>query len=280
MKIIRKPEELQKAIEGLKKKGKTVGLVPTMGALHCGHISLMKKSVSQNDITVVSVYVNPIQFGPNEDYEKYPRPVEKDIKVCKDNKVDFLFLPTNQTLYNDNFSTYIYNNKLAKIMCGVTRPIHFQGVCTVVSKLFNIAMPTRAYFGLKDYQQYIIVKQMAKDLNFNIKVIGCPIIREKSGLAMSSRNTYLSEQAKQDACGIYKSLSLAKKQFSEGKKLKDIKKNIEKNILSIPNSKIDYVELRNSENLNEVTDKDKSIVIAVAVKVGNVRLIDNIVCKK
>ncbi|MCR4662656.1 MAG: pantoate--beta-alanine ligase [Endomicrobiaceae bacterium] len=280
MKIIRKPEELQKAIEVLKKKGKTVGLVPTMGALHCGHISLMKKSVSQNDITVVSVYVNPIQFGPNEDYEKYPRPVEKDIKVCKDNKVDFLFLPTNQTLYNDNFSTYIYNNKLAKIMCGVTRPIHFQGVCTVVSKLFNIAMPTRAYFGLKDYQQYIIVKQMAKDLNFNIKVIGCPIVREKSGLAMSSRNTYLSEQDKQNACGIYKSLSSAKKQFSEGKKLKDIKKNIEKNILSIPESKIDYVELRNSENLNEVTDKDKSIVIAVAVKVGNVRLIDNIVCKK
>lgn len=280
MKIIRKPEELQKAIEALKKKGKTVGLVPTMGALHCGHISLMKKSVSQNDITVVSVYVNPIQFGPNEDYEKYPRPVEKDIKVCKDNNVDFLFLPTNQTLYNDNFSTYIYNNKLAKIMCGVTRPIHFQGVCTVVSKLFNIAMPTRAYFGLKDYQQYIIVKQMAKDLNFNIKVIGCPIVREKSGLAMSSRNTYLSDQDKQNACGIYNSLCLAKKQFGEGKKLKDIKKNIEKNILAIPKSKIDYVELRNSENLNEVTDKDKSVVIAVAVKVGNVRLIDNIVCKK
>ena len=163
MKIIRKPEELQKAIEALKKKGKTVGLVPTMGALHAGHISLMKKSVSQNDVTVVSVYVNPIQFGPNEDYERYPRPVEHDIKVCKDNKVDFLFLPTNKTLYNDNFSTYIYNNKLAKIMCGVTRPIHFQGVCTVVSKLFNIAMPTKAYFGLKDYQQYIIVKQMAKD---------------------------------------------------------------------------------------------------------------------
>ncbi|MBQ2219658.1 MAG: pantoate--beta-alanine ligase, partial [Elusimicrobia bacterium] len=271
MKIIRKPEELQKAIEGLKKKGKTVGLVPTMGALHAGHISLMKKSVSQNDVTVVSVYVNPIQFGPNEDYERYPRPVEHDIKVCKDNKVDFLFLPTNKTLYNDNFSTYIYNNKLAKIMCGVTRPIHFQGVCTVVSKLFNIAMPTKAYFGLKDYQQYIIVKQMAKDLNFNIKVIGCPIVREKSGIAMSSRNTYLSEKAKQDACGIYKSLCLAKKQFAEGKKLKDIKKNIEKNILAIPTSKIDYVELRNSENLNEVTDKDKSIVIAVAVKVGNVR---------
>ena len=280
MKIIKKPEELQKILEGLKKRGKTIGLVPTMGALHSGHISLIKKSVSQNNITVVSVYVNPIQFGPNEDYEKYPRPIEKDIKVCKENKVDFLFLPTNKTLYNDNFSTYIYNNKLSKIMCGVTRPIHFQGVCTVVSKLFNIAMPTKAYFGLKDYQQYVIVKQMAKDLNFNIKVIGCPIVREKSGLAMSSRNTYLSQTSKQNACGIYKSLCLAKKQFSEGKKLKDIKKNIEKNISAIPESKIDYVEIRNFENLDLATEKDKSIVIAVAVKVSNVRLIDNIVCKK
>jgi pantoate--beta-alanine ligase len=141
-------------------------------------------------------------------------------------------------------------------------------------------MPTRAYFGLKDYQQYIIVKQMAKDLNFNIKVIGCPIVREKSGLAMSSRNTYLSQNAKQNACGIYQALCLAKKQFGEGKKLKDIKKNIEKNILSIPESKIDYIELRNSKNLDLATDKDNSIVIAVAVKVSNVRLIDNIVCKK
>ena len=280
MKIIKKPEELQKIVEGLKKRGKTIGLVPTMGALHSGHISLIKKSVSQNNITVVSVYVNPIQFGPNEDYEKYPRPIEKDIKVCKENKVDFLFLPTNKTLYNDNFSTYIYNNKLSKIMCGVTRPIHFQGVCTVVSKLFNITMPTKAYFGLKDYQQYVIVKQMAKDLNFNIKVIGCPIVREKNGLAMSSRNTYLSPTSKQNACGIYKSLCLAKKQFSEGKKLKDIKKNIEKNISAIPESKIDYVEIRNFENLDLATEKDKSIVIAVAVKVSNVRLIDNIVCKK
>jgi len=280
MKIINKPEELQKIIEGLKREGKTVGLVPTMGALHCGHISLMKKSVSQNDVTVVSVYVNPIQFGPNEDYEKYPRPVEKDMKVCEDNKVDFLFLPTNETLYNKNFSTYIYNNNISKIMCGVTRPIHFQGVCTVVSKLFNIAMPTRAYFGLKDYQQYTIIKQMVKDLNFNIEIVGCPIVREESGLAMSSRNTYLSQEEKCQAVGIYKSLCLAKELFSQGKTLKEIKQVVEENILKIPNSKIDYVELRNSENLQEVIDLDNSIVIAVAVKVGNVRLIDNIVCKK
>ena len=280
MKVINKPEELQKIIEELKKEGKSVGLVPTMGALHFGHVSLIKKSVLQNDITVVSVYVNPIQFGPNEDYEKYPRPIEKDIKVCQDNKVDFLFLPTNETLYNKNFSTYIYNNNVSKIMCGITRPTHFQGVCTIVAKLFNIVMPQRAYFGLKDYQQYIIIKQMVEDLNFNIEIIGCPIVREESGIAMSSRNTYLSKEEKVQATGIYKSLCLAKQLFCEGKEIEAIKQVVEENILKIPNSKIDYIEIRNSKNLQEVTDLDKNIVIAVAVKVGNVRLIDNMVCEK
>ena len=280
MKVINKPEELQKVIEELKKEGKNVGLVPTMGALHLGHVSLIKKSVLQNDITVVSVYVNPIQFGPNEDYEKYPRPIEKDIKVCQDNKVDFLFLPTNETLYNKNFSTYIYNNNVSKIMCGITRPTHFQGVCTIVAKLFNIVMPQRAYFGLKDYQQYIIIKQMVEDLNFNIEIVGCPIVREESGIAMSSRNTYLSKEEKVQATGIYKSLCLAKQLFCEGKEIEAIKQVVEENILKIPNSKIDYIEIRNSKNLQEVTDLDKNIVIAVAVKVGNVRLIDNMVCEK
>ena len=280
MKVINKPEELQKIIEELKKEGKNVGFVPTMGALHLGHVSLIKKSVLQNDITVVSVYVNPIQFGPNEDYEKYPRPIEKDIKVCQDNKVDFLFLPTNETLYNKNFSTYIYNNNVSKIMCGITRPTHFQGVCTIVAKLFNIVMPQRAYFGLKDYQQYIIIKQMVEDLNFNIEIVGCPIVREESGIAMSSRNTYLSKEEKVQATGIYKSLCLAKQLFCEGKEIEDIKQVVEENILKIPNSKIDYIEIRNSKNLQEVTDLDKNIVIAVAVKVGNVRLIDNMVCEK
>ena len=280
MKVINKPEELQKIIEELKKEGKNVGFVPTMGALHLGHVSLIKKSVLQNDITVVSVYVNPIQFGPNEDYEKYPRPIEKDIKVCQDNKVNFLFLPTNETLYNKNFSTYIYNNNVSKIMCGITRPTHFQGVCTIVAKLFNIVMPQRAYFGLKDYQQYIIIKQMVEDLNFDIEIIGCPIVREESGIAMSSRNTYLSKEEKVQATGIYKSLCLAKQLFCEGKKIENIKQVVEENILKIPNSKIDYIEIRNSQNLQEVTDLDKNIVIAVAVKVGNVRLIDNMVCEK
>ena len=280
MKVINEPEELQKIMEDLKKEGKNIGLVPTMGALHFGHVSLIKKSVLQNDITVVSVYVNPIQFGPNEDYEKYPRPIEKDIKVCQDNKVDFLFLPTNETLYNKNFSTYIYNNNVSKIMCGITRPTHFQGVCTIVAKLFNIVMPQRAYFGLKDYQQYIIIKQMVEDLNFNIEIVGCPIVREDSGIAMSSRNTYLSKEEKVQATGIYKSLCLAKQLFCEGKKIENIKQVVEEKILKIPKSKIDYIEIRNSQNLQEVTDLDKNIVIAVAVKIGNVRLIDNMVCEK
>ena len=280
MKVINEPEELQKIMEELKKAGKNVGLVPTMGALHFGHVSLIKKSVLQNDITVVSVYVNPIQFGPNEDYEKYPRQIEKDIKVCQDNKVDFLFLPTNETLYNKNFSTYIYNNNVSKIMCGITRPTHFQGVCTIVAKLFNIVMPQRAYFGLKDYQQYIIIKQMVEDLNFNIEIVGCPIVREDSGIAMSSRNTYLSKEEKVQATGIYKSLCLAKQLFCEGKKIENIKQVVEEKILKIPKSKIDYIEIRNSQNLQEVTDLDKNIVIAVAVKIGNVRLIDNMVCEK
>lgn len=280
MKIIKSPQELQKACLNLIKKNKSIGLVPTMGALHAGHISLIKKSVSQNDITVVSVYVNPIQFGPNEDYNKYPRPIENDIKICKDNKVDFLFLPANETLYGKDFLTYVSTEKISKIMCGVTRPIHFRGVTTVVSKLLNISLADRAYFGLKDYQQYIIIKKMVEDLNIRTKIIGCPIVREKSGIALSSRNTYLKPEAKAEANGIYAALCIAKKEFSAGKNLSAIKKNLEKNILKIKDSKIDYIELRNADTLEPADKNDKKVLAAVAVKVGNVRLIDNIVCSK
>ncbi len=286
MKIIKLPGQLQKICFDLIKKGKTVGLVPTMGALHAGHISLIKKSVSQNDFTVVSVYVNPIQFGPNEDFNKYPRPIENDIKICKENKVDFLFLPTNETLYGKNFSTYVNVENLSQIMCGVTRPIHFRGVATVVTKLLNIAQADRAYFGMKDYQQYIIIKKMVEDLNIRTKIIGCPIVREKTGIALSSRNTYLSAEAKAEANGIYRALCEAKKEIAAGKKLDAVKKNLEKNILKIKDAKIDYVELRNADTLEPVflskpskpsAKNDKKVLAAVAVKVGNVRLIDNIV---
>jgi pantoate--beta-alanine ligase len=278
MKIIKNPLQIQKISMELIRKNKSIGFVPTMGALHSGHVSLIKKSVSQNDITVVSVYVNPIQFGPNEDYKRYPRPVNDDIEICKKNGVDYLFLPSNETLYDKDFSTYVAVDKLSGIMCGVTRPVHFRGVATVVSKLFNIVMPDRAYFGLKDYQQYVIIKRMVKDLNFRTKVIGCPIIREKSGLAMSSRNTYLSPEAKEQAVNIHKILVNAKKSFNSGKNIDAVIKETAKLLSAIENSEIDYIEARDSNTLQPAVKTTKNVVIAAAVKISNIRLIDNILC--
>jgi len=278
MKIIKNPLQIQKISMELIRKNKSIGFVPTMGALHSGHVSLIKKSVSQNDITVVSVYVNPIQFGPNEDYKRYPRPVNDDIQICKKNGVDYLFLPSNEALYDKDFSTYVAVDKLSGIMCGVTRPVHFRGVATVVSKLFNIVMPDRAYFGLKDYQQYVIIKRMVKDLNFRTKVIGCPIIREKSGLAMSSRNTYLSPEAKEQAVNIHKILVNAKKSFNSGKNIDAVIKETAKLLSAIENSEIDYIEARDSNTLQPAGKTTKNVVIAAAVKISNIRLIDNILC--
>ena len=278
MKIIKNPLQIQKISIELMKKNKSIGLVPTMGALHLGHISLIKKSVSQNNITVVSIYVNPIQFGPNEDYKRYPRPIKDDIEICKKNGVDYLFLPTNETLYDNDFSTYVTVDKLSNMMCGVTRPIHFRGVATIVSKLFNMILPDRAYFGLKDYQQYTVIKQMVKDLNFKIKVIGCPIVREKNGLAMSSRNTYLSQEAKENASNIHKILVNAKKSFNSGKNIFSVIKEAGILLSKIENSEVDYIEARDSNTLQPVQTTSKKVVIAVAVKVQNIRLIDNILC--
>ncbi|MDD5101556.1 MAG: pantoate--beta-alanine ligase [Endomicrobiaceae bacterium] len=278
MKIIKNPLQIQKISIELMKKNKSIGLVPTMGALHLGHISLIKRSVSQNDITVVSIYVNPIQFGPNEDYKRYPRPIKDDIEICKKNGVDYLFLPTNETLYDNDFSTYVTVDKLSNMMCGVTRPIHFRGVATIVSKLFNMVLPDRAYFGLKDYQQYTVIKQMVKDLNFKIKVIGCPIVREKNGLAMSSRNTYLSQEAKENASNIHKILVNAKKSFNSGKNIFSVIKEAGILLSKIENSEVDYIEARDSNTLQPVQTTSKKVVIAVAVKVQNIRLIDNILC--
>ncbi|MGE4384478.1 MAG: pantoate--beta-alanine ligase [Endomicrobiaceae bacterium] len=280
MKIIKDPLQLQKITTALIKKNKSVGLVPTMGALHPGHISLIKKSVSQNNITVVSVYVNPIQFGPNEDYKRYPRPVKDDIEICKKNGVDYLFLPSNETLYGEKFSTYVTVDKLSGIMCGITRPVHFRGVATVVSKLFNIVSPDKAYFGLKDYQQYVIIKQMVKDLNFRTKVVGCPIIREKNGLAMSSRNAYLSVEAREQASNIHKILENAKRSFNSGKNIASVIKEAGKLLSKIKNSEVDYIEARDSDTLQPAGKAVKNLVIAVAVKIQNIRLIDNILCSK
>lgn len=279
MKIIRDPVKLQKISIETAKKNKSIGLVATMGALHAGHVSLIKKSVKQNDITIVSVYVNPIQFGPNEDYKRYPKPVKEDIKKCKETGADYLFLPTNEVLYKNNFASYVNVEKLSSIMCALSRPQHFRGVTTIVSKLFNITLADRAYFGLKDYQQYVIIKKMAEDLNFKTKVIGCPIVRQKSGLALSSRNTYLSEKAAQDASGIFKILQNAKKMFRLSKNIYGVVKYAENALEQIPESRVEYVQARDGDTLDPAKDSSKKILLAVAVRIQNVRLIDNIVFK-
>lgn len=280
MKIIIKPFQMQKIASALTKKGKSIGFVPTMGALHDGHISLIKKSVSKNDITVVSVFVNPIQFGPKEDFSKYPRPAIKDQNICKKNKVDFLFMPKADDLYGADYSTYVEVENYSKFMCGVSRPGHFKGVATVVLKLFNIVMADNAYFGLKDYQQYVIIKKMAHDLNIKTKINGCPIIREKNGLALSSRNAYLSAEYKEKASNIFKILSNAKKEFDCGEDINNIVKKIKKSLNAIESAQIDYVEIRDASTLDAAVQTTKSAVIAVAVRIQNVRLIDNIICKK
>ena len=280
MKVIKNPLQMQKIASFTAQKGKSIGFVPTMGALHEGHISLIKKSVKSNDVTVVSIFVNPIQFGPKEDFSKYPRPILNDKNICKKNKVDFLFLPDADNLYGKNYSTYVEVNKYSQFMCAVSRPGHFKGVTTVVSKLFNIVMPDNAYFGLKDYQQYVIVKKMAADLNFKTKITGCPIVREKNGLAMSSRNKYLTPEYKEKAADIFKSLIQAKKDFKSNKNIKSIAAGIKKSLNKIETAIIDYVEIRDWQTLEAARQSTKTVVIAVAVKIQNVRLIDNIVCSK
>ncbi|MDD5021556.1 MAG: pantoate--beta-alanine ligase [Endomicrobiaceae bacterium] len=280
MKVITKPAQMQKISASLIKKNKSIGFVPTMGALHDGHVSLIKKSVMSNDVTIVSIFVNPIQFGPKEDFSKYPRPILNDKNICKNNKVDFLFLPSSDMLYGKNYSTYVEVEKYSNFMCGASRAGHFKGVATVVSKLFNIVMADNAYFGLKDYQQYIIIKKMAEDLNIKTKVMGCPIVREKNGLAMSSRNMYLTQEYKEKASNIFKILIRSKKDFALNKDIKLIINNIKKSLNKIETAIIDYVEIRDYDTLEVAKQTTKTVVVAVAVKIQNVRLIDNIVCKK
>ena len=280
MKIISKPSVIQKKIRVLKSHGRTVGLVPTMGALHEGHLSLIKRSVAENDVTVVSIFVNPAQFGPAEDYSKYPRPFAKDASVCRRAGVDMIFAPRPADMYPEGYLTYISVEKITDIMCGFYRPGHFRGVATVVAKLFNISMPDKAYFGLKDYQQFVVIKKMATDLNFPVSVAACPIVRGKDGLALSSRNAYLSPEERKKALSLSASLQNARN-LIKYKDVVSVAKIISgiKNALSGSVSRIDYVEVRDAATLAELKsiDRKKRAVIAVAAFVGKTRLIDNVI---
>jgi len=275
MKVITDIKQMKDTIKSLKKEGKSVGFVPTMGYLHQGHLSLLECSKKENDITVLSIFVNPLQFGKNEDLDRYPRDFERDKNMAKD--ADIIFYPDYKDMYPQDFQTYVEVVELTKGLCGAYRPGHFRGVTTVVMKLFNIVNPDRAYFGKKDYQQYIVIKQMVKDLNMDIEIIGCPIIREEDGLAMSSRNKYLSEEERKQATGISKALFKAKEEFEKGEKNPEKLKEIAKNVLdSYPLIKLQYLEIVDGKTLKQKQTVEKGDIMAIAVYIGNTRLIDNV----
>ena len=277
-KLIQNINEMKQTIKTLKQQNKKIGFVPTMGYLHKGHLSLVECSKKKNDITVVSIFVNPTQFGENEDFDKYPRDLERDLKLCEEAGVDYVFTPKVYEIYPEGYSTYVIMETLTDKLCGKYRPGHFKGVLTVVNKLFNIVQPDNAYFGEKDYQQLIIIKKMVEDLNMNVNVVGCPIIREEDGLAMSSRNKYLSEEERKSALSLSKALFLAKELFEKGEtNPQKIKEEMRKLILSYPLVKeIQYIEIVDPKTLEEKQKVEKGDRVLLAVFVGDTRLIDNI----
>ena len=283
MKLIKTVAELREEVALAKSKGETIGLVPTMGALHEGHASLIKAANMENDCVIVSVFVNPTQFAPNEDLDAYPRTLEADCVLAKKMGADIVFAPSPKEMYPSEDDTWVeVTGDITKVLCGRSRPIHFRGVTTVVTKLFNLAQPDRAYFGQKDAQQVEVLKRMVKDLFFNIQLRIMPIVREKDGLAKSSRNTYLSNEERSAALVLNSSLSVAKKLFQQGERNKDtLISAVIAGIKAEPLSDIDYVEIYALPELKPVTNPlQGSNLLAVAVKFGTTRLIDNVVLEE
>lgn len=276
MRVVKSVKEVRDAVKEWKAQGLSVGFVPTMGYLHEGHESLIKKAVKDNDRVVVSIFVNPMQFGPTEDLDKYPRDLERDSKLCENAGANLIFHPEKEEMYFEDFSSYVDINRLSDELCGKSRPIHFRGVCTVVTKLFNIVNPDRAYFGEKDAQQLAIIRRFVRDLNIDIEIIGCPIIREEDGLAKSSRNTYLSKEERQAALILSQSLNLAKDAINSGERNSSVVIDIISNsIKKEPLAKIDYIEIVDSLAMKPVKTIEKSVLVAIAVYIGKTRLIDN-----
>ena len=269
MKIVSTINEVREQVKEWKKEGNTIGFVPTMGYLHEGHASLIDAARKNNGKVVVSIFVNPIQFGPNEDLDSYPRDLEHDAKLCEEHGVDLIFHPTPEEMYEDNFYTFVDMDVLTKELCGLSRPVHFRGVCTVVSKLFNIVTPDNAYFGQKDAQQLAIIKRMVKDLNMPLSIHGCPIIREEDGLAKSSRNTYLSPEERKAALVLSRSVFLGEKM------VKVVIAAMTEEIEKEPLAKIDYVKIVDLSTMQQIDTIEHGILAAMAVYIGKTRLIDN-----
>lgn len=277
MNVVKGVTEMKALSRGLKREGKTISFVPTMGALHEGHLSLMAEGKKRADVLVASVFVNPTQFGPGEDYKKYTRDTEGDLDKMRRTGVDIAFFPVPEEIYPPGFQTYVEVTELEKPLCGASRHGHFRGVATVVLKLFNIVRPDVALFGKKDYQQLQIIKRMVSDLDLDVEIIGMPIVREASGLAMSSRNAYLSEEQKARAGALSKALGEIKKKFDGGERDASTLLESGKRVLSDSSAgEIDYLEIRNGDTLEEVKLASPGDVAALAVKVGRARLIDNI----
>lgn len=280
MKIINTPKELNIFSKQCKSQGKSIGLVPTMGYLHEGHKSLIQKSSEQNDITIVSIFVNPTQFGENEDLGTYPRDLEHDKIIAESGGADIIFYPTPADIYPENYGTYVnVESDITKVLCGASRPTHFRGVTTIVNKLFNISMANHAYFGQKDAQQLAVITRMVTDLNMNIEIVSCPIIRENDGLAMSSRNTYLTAEERSQALVLNRSLENAKKIIKDGERnIEMIKKEIVKIISSSDIADIDYVKAYTFPDLNTTENElNQKTLFALAVRFGSTRLIDNMI---
>ena len=275
MKIVGTVKEVREQVKEWKKQGLSVGLVPAMGYLHEGHKSLMEAARKDNDKVVVSIFVNPMQFGPTEDLATYPRDLDHDAALCESVGVDLIFHPEAEEMYEKDFCSFVDMTGLTEGLCGKTRPIHFRGVCTVVNKLFNIVTPDHAYFGQKDGQQLAVIKRMVRDLNMDIEIVGCPIVREEDGLAKSSRNTYLSPEERKAALILSKTVALGKELAKTEKDANKVVEAMKKNIETEPLAKIDYVEAVDALSMAPVEKLEGTCMLAMAVYIGKTRLIDN-----
>jgi pantoate--beta-alanine ligase len=277
-----KVKEIQNYVDELHRQGKVVGLVPTMGYLHEGHLSLVDNAVELSDVTIVSIFVNPTQFAPDEDFEDYPRDTERDKALLKERGADVVFAPEADEIYPDNFQTYVDVEEITRKLEGEHRPTHFKGVTTIVSILFNSVKPDLAVFGQKDAQQAVVIKRMVSDLKFDIDIILAPIVREEDGLAMSSRNLYLSEKERKDALVLYKSLKKAEDLIKIGEeKTYNIVEEMRSIINSVNSSKLDYIDIVRADNFERVEElqKDHEYYVLIACKIGKTRLIDNLLIK-
>jgi pantoate--beta-alanine ligase len=278
MEMVGTIEAVRALVKAARSAGKSIGFVPTMGALHAGHVALIKAAVGQADFVVVSVFVNPAQFGPGEDFEKYPRPLAADIAICERSGADVVFAPAAAEIYLSDNLTWVSVDKLSELLCGRSRPGFFRGVATVCTKLFNIVQPDIAFFGQKDAQQAVVIKRMVQDLNMPLKIVVCPTVRQPSGLAESSRNQYLSEQQKKDAAVLYAALRKCEKMIRQGiTSTESLVKEMRNMIEQVPSASIDYISIVDAESLQQLPRAEGRVLVALAVQLGPARLIDNIV---